>query len=72
MKPGGVWKKTGTLAKFGQKTGTFTHFLTIFACFYIHFCMFQHIYRYFDIKLLGKIFVWFRSKTGTFEEYIPV
>ena len=53
---GGFGKKTGTLAKFGQKTGTFTHFRPFFACFYIHFCIFLHIYRYFDKKLLGKIF----------------
>ena len=68
----GCLDKNGTLAKFGQKTGTYTHFWPIFACFYIRFCIFLHIYRYFDKELLGTMFGWFGEKTGTFEEYIPV
>ena len=65
-------KKTGTLAKFGQKTGTFTHFGPIFACF-LH--TFLYIFTYLQIfwqKVIGQDIrvVW--VKTGTFEEYIPV
>ena len=33
---GWLWQKTGTVTKFGQKTGTFTHIQPNFACFYIH------------------------------------
>ena len=46
--------------------------LLFFACFYTHFCIFLHVYRYFDKKLSGTIFWGFGKKTGTFEEYIPV
>jgi len=55
---GGGWQKTGTLAKFRQKTDTFTHTQPNFACFYIHFWVLSRIYRYFDQMFLGIIFRW--------------
>ena len=61
---GGVWKKTGTLAKFGQKTGTFTHFGPIFACF-LH--TFLYIFTYLQIfwqKVIGQDIrvVWVKNR----------
>ena len=63
----GLRQKTGKSAKFGHKTGIFTHFLPNLAYFYINF-----VYFYMFKKLLGTMFGGFGKKTGTFEEYIPV
>ena len=68
----GVWQKTGKSAKVGQKNWYFYTFLTKCSLFLHKFCIFLHIYRYFDKKLLGTMFGGFGEKTGTFEEYIPV